>query len=312
MTYDGDHKDGYEVDSNGRGYDPDTGNPEPVDGRCNALLTNYEERYGEPRYCGKVIPQRNGEYLHQTCKNHRGQEALMKSAEELMQTGAFSQTIDHVFDKYPAWKKVTAHGLFESLMGQSTYEYAVEYEPKSFDFSDSDFKPLFVDQDGDSLYDENDQLEILVGYPTEYSDQALALYQASIMSIMQVDVLSTINDAKVENADRPMESKTTDYAQLSAPPNEHDPSPQEFITLESWSEHHLNLPYSRLIKDRPKLLEFGGVVTDAEPEQGDTSSLSIDDIELEVTADPGVDDAPPNSLKDGAESKRIQDRADGE
>ena len=63
------------------------------------------------------------------------------SAEELMQTGLHTKTIDHYYSNLSPVKKLTGWGLFESLMGDSEYEFGVEYETKSFDFSEADIQP---------------------------------------------------------------------------------------------------------------------------------------------------------------------------
>jgi hypothetical protein len=134
-----------------------------------------------------------------------------------------------------------------------------------------------------------------------------------MQSVQMIMIQPRIMYENEEEGEGMMESRTIEKAQLTAPPSEHDPSPQEFKTIESWSEHHLNLPLSRLVTDRPKLLERGGVVVDPE---GDSDDVNADDIVLEIDADPenietkedtGTD---PNHLGDDltSESQKIVDK----
>lgn len=262
-------------DKNNR-FNPFGGNKEPVTRGentmevCNAPLSRWRHRYPNIRFCGQTVdPDKT------YCRFHQNREALMKTAEEQMQTGLFAQSIDHVYANLGPWKRLFGWGSFESLMGESTYEFGVEYEPREFDFSDHALVPDDADEDG--------ILEVRCGYPTQYTDPALSLYVAAMMGVQMITVQPRIMYENESEGERMMESKTIETAQLTAPPSEHDPSPQEFETLETWSEHHLNLPLSRLVTDRPKLLERGGVDTDAED---DSDDVDAQDIVLEVEADP--------------------------
>jgi len=229
------------------------------------------------------------------------------SAEELMQTGLHTKTIDHYYSNLSPVKKLTGWGLFESLMGDSEYEFGVEYETKSFDFSEADIQPEGVDESG--------HIDVKCGYPTQHTDRSLSLYVAAMMSIQMATVQPRIMYEDRENGHGMMEEQSVEAAQLTAPPSEHDPSPQQFKTLETWSEHHLNLPLSRLVTDRPKLLEYGGVGIDP---QDNTDSVSEDDIVLEIQADSedvettegGTD---PNAFEDmKAQSEKIVEKASDE
>jgi hypothetical protein len=201
----------------------------------------------------------------------------METAEEAMQTGLWARSIDHYYTKLDPLKKLFGWGTFESLMGESTHQFAPEYEPREFDFSEADiderFWPEGVDEDG--------LLEVRCAYPTEHGDRAVALYVAAMMSVQMISVQPRIMYEDREAGEGMMESRTIEHAQLTAPPSEHDPTDQQFKTLETWSEHHLNLPLSRLVTDRPKLLEYGGVTSDAE----DSGSVSDEEIVMEIQAD---------------------------
>jgi len=100
------------------------------------------------------------------------------------------------------------------------------------------------------------------------------------MSVQMIQVQPTIM-AEDEDGEGMMEEKQVTNAQLRSP-TESNPD-QYWKTIESWQEHHLNIPFSRLVSDHPRLLERGGVDTDPESE---SDGVSGDDIVLEIDADP--------------------------
>lgn len=265
------------IDSNGNNFNPFTGNMEPKiveadHDYCNTTLGNWRERYPGVRFCSIAL---NKDVVHDTyCYLHKNREHMVKSAEEHMQTGLWAKTVDHMYENLDPWKKLVGWGTFESLMGESSKDFAEKYEERTFNFADEDFEPAGTTPDGD--------LTVKVGYPTEHLDPALSLYVAAMMTVQMISVQPRIMHEDRENGQGMMESKSVETAQLTAPPSEHDPSPQEFKTLETWGEHHLNLPLSRLVTDRPKLLERGGVSID--PAE-DSDGVSGDDIVLEIAAD---------------------------
>jgi hypothetical protein len=282
-----------EVDDNGRlfdrnntPYNPFTGNIEPIErekyGACNAPVDKWRLRYPEVRFCGKIANTyndlQNGND-HTYCSLHRNRKHMsVPTAEEQIQTGMFVNSVDHLYEQLDPWKKLVGWGTFESLMGQSTYEFAPEYEQRTLDFSDQPFQPDGCDEDG--------QLDVKFGYPTSHPQSALYLYVAAMQTVQMISVQPRIMAETVREdgtEEGMMEVKSVDKAQLTAPPSEHDSSPQEFKTIETWNEHHLNLPMSRLISDQPDLLEMGGVEIDPESEADGPSS---EDIVLEIDADP--------------------------
>jgi len=256
----------------GADYNPFAGNLSPIlDGNtCNEPLNRWSRRYPEIRYCAEKTLNEDGVPY---CYRHTGRDN-MRTAEEVLQTGLHTKTLDHLYEKVGPWKKLVGWGTYESLMGESAYDFGIEYTAKSFDFSEEPIQPDGCDEDG--------ILEAKCGYPTQHLDPSLALFGAAMMGVQMITVQPRIMHEDREAGEGMMESQTIETAQLTAPPSEHDPSPQEFKTLETWSEHHLNLPLSRLVSDRDNLLERGGVNTDPE-EDGDTVSDS--DIVLEVEAD---------------------------
>lgn len=265
-------------DRNGNTYNPFQGNLEPQwepRGRCcNAPLRKWKIRYPDIRYCGIYVDRETG-YDHH-CKTHQFNES-MKSAEEYVQTGAFTQTVDHLYDHLSPWKKLMAWGTYENLMGESAYDFAPEDEYHVLDFSDEPLAPDDVDEDR--------QLEVTFSYPTDHLVPAQALFVASMQQITMMEVQQRVlwEGTRADGTEEGvMESQTVEKAQLTAPPSEHDSSPQQFKTIEAWSEHHLNLPLSRLIKDQPRLLEMGGVSTD--PSEN-SDEIDADNVVLEIEAD---------------------------
>jgi len=298
--------DGKLTDLNGSVYPPFSGNRDPIPGsdpspRCNFPLGNWRDRYPNIRYCGQYCQAKcGGNDYHPNCYNHRNMSS--KTAEEHLQSGMYTKTVDHMYDSLNPWKKLVGWGTFESLMGESTYEYGPEYEERELDFSEEPIVPDDCDEDG--------ILTVKMGYPTDHGDRALSLYVAAMKTVQMISVQPQIMEENAAEGVGMMEAKTVESAQLTAPPSEHDPSPQQFKTLETVSEHHLNLPLSRLVTDRPKLLEYGGVLTDAEAESD--NDIDADEIVLEIEAEPdevqkeAEDPSDPNQFRElTAESERI-------
>jgi len=262
------------VDSAGRPFDPTAGSTTPTDGRCNAVLRRYEERCGEYRYCGQLPKSTFTECEHDYCDTHEDRASLDIKAEETLQTGMAAKSRDHVYRKLPDWQRLYIYGLFEGLMGESEYEYAPEYAPKEFDFSDCPFSPEISGQDGPRYL-------INVPHATESLDREVALWAAAVDGTK----LELVN---AEIAADEMSVETTDHAQLTSP-TENDPT-QEWKTLKTLKEHPLNMAYSRLIKDRKKLLQYGGIRVDGDISDDGTVVEELDSLTM-VQADTS-DDTP--------------------
>lgn len=300
------------VDSFDNNFSPFTGNCEPLvhdhddADYCNAPLKNWRERYPNIRYCAGVlkVSKVDGDYCHL----HRGLDNV-KTAEEHLKTGLNVASLDHLYGKLAPTKKMLGWGIYESLMGESIYEFAVEYREETLDFSDEDFSPIDADDDG--------SLTFKAGYPTQHSDAALSLFTAAMMRVQVLTVQPRIMYECRDEGEGMMESKTIETAQLTAPPSEHDPSPQQFETLETWSEHHLNLPLSRLFNDMEDALKRGGVVVDPESDENDDFSgdvvlnLDAEGDEIETEDDTGTD---PNQWGDNytSKSQEIVDATNGD
>jgi hypothetical protein len=274
------------VDSNGKPFAPDTGMKKPKDGRCNALCTNYEERYGERRYCGKLpIEHFTNDVDHGYCPTHE-ERVTTFSAEEMLQHGASSKTRDHTYRGLDAWDKLLVHGLHESLMAESTYEFAPEHEPKEFDFGDATITPQRGHIDGDIH-------RFQVAHATERMDRELALWAAAVDGVKMMNV-------NAEIAEDAMSVTSVEKAQLTSP-TDADPS-QTFKTIETEKEHPLNLAYSRLTRDRKELLQYGGVEIDGTTSD-DTSIVEGMEALTVVNADTNKE-TPAKDIAREAESKQ--------
>lgn len=258
------------TDSRGRQYNPYAGSQTPTPGRCNRKLRFWEERYGEPRYCCQIPQKYKFPSGSEYCRNHKGQENLDMKAQELFEHGAFSKSLGHFFEKISPLERVLAWAMFADLLEQSIYDFEPEWNTETFDFSlpsdiwEERYKyEKHVPPEIRAQLDDDDVLHVEVPNVTEYQDQAMALWNAALDGILMTRMNAT-------RSKKGGQSITTEHAQLTAPPSEHDSSPQKFKTIEEWTEHHLNLPYSRLVRDRKELLEYGGVgveeAKDHEPE----------------------------------------------
>lgn len=255
-------------------YDPDAGNPRPVEGNCNAVLDHHESRYGEKRYCARDANKylSGTDYPHTYCRTHKKRYNVDMRAKELLQHGLFSSAIDTYFELLDPWQQLIAYGTFESLLVDSVFEYSPEYDEVELDFADTDETPTVPEEvrDGDVVI-------IEVARPTEYPDRALALWIASCDTVKMLDAQARVTAAG-------METTSTEYAEFTTSQvvgENGDGTPKAWQTIEEASEHHLNLPLSRLVRDRKELLEYGGVGIDSED---DTQSVevSFEDFEDEL------------------------------
>jgi hypothetical protein len=281
--------DGQLTDRKGRQYSPFAGNIKPIEGACNARLNNWAERYPRPRYCANTVLTDSG-----YCRIHDNLRPQM-NAKEALQHGLAAKTRDHVYNKLDPWKQLMAHGLHEDLLDRSRFEFAQEFTTREFDFSDVEVEPDIREQDGPVF-------EFDCVYATEHVDRSLTLWAAAMDSVKMLHVNSIIT------ADE-MRVKQTSEAQLTAPPSEHDSSPQQFKTIEEWGEHYLNLPYSRLARDRKELLKYGGIVIDGETTTTDNTSPLADRLSKLDDAGTFIEDEP-EMIQQGSEMKRQLDLGD--
>jgi len=290
------------LDKEGIPYDPDAGSPSPTEHRCNALLNKWRQRYGEPRYCTQFPKDSSREVSveHDYCRNHEGRTKMDTISAEELTHGISTKTREHLFDNLEVFKKVYAYGVFESLMGDSEYEFAPEYDTEVFDFSDSPVVPHVV---GDE-----DCVSVQVPHATQYKDREIALLAAAIDSIKMMDAQSIIAESR-------MRTKTTSEAEFTTATVVGEGgggTPKSWQTIEEYNEHYLNLAYSRLVRDRASLLEYGGVETDTD--EGGTD-VAIADLDALTEPEPDLQSESPinDRAKDaGIDVDRSVDTTDSE
>lgn len=264
---------GVPLDDRGIPVRPDRGMTAPKEGRCNALLHRWRERYGEPRFCGQYPLQH-----YDTCWTHRDRHQMKNiTAEEALQHGLNATSRDHLYRKLDAWKQVYAWGVHESLMGDSRYEFGVEHRPREFDFSDDPIDPTLPDQEG-PVY------EIAVAHATENLDRELALWAAAVDSVKMLDAQKIITEDRMR-----VESTTqAEFDTATVVGEEGAGTPKSWHTIEEYNEHYLNLPYSRLVRDRADLLEYGGVEVGDAADEDNVDVAELDSLTV-VEPDPDVD-----------------------
>jgi hypothetical protein len=268
-------------------YDEDAGLKEPEEGRCNALLKNWQARYGEKRYCGHSprgcpppgAPNFDMEKAKEagTCRRHKYKERYRMQAKEVYQHGGYTKNRELLYDKVDPWDQIVMHALHQSLMEDSVHEYAPDHKERTFDFSDSKYEipeEAPTDDDGNAV--------IEVAYPTENIDRGKVLWAAAVDAVKAENINAEITEDMME---------TETYAD-----SEYDYESGEWNTLTEKQEHHLNLAYSRLITDREKLLSYGGVVTGTKADVEDNSQI-IEDFTL-VEPDPETIDGDGSGMAD--------------
>jgi len=256
-------------------YDADAGMKEPEEGRCNALLKNWQARYGEKRYCGHTpegFPPYNATNFNLeeakeagTCKRHKYKEVYRMQAKEFYQHGGYTKNRELLYDKVDPWNQIVMHALHQSLMEDSVHEFAPDFKERSFDFSKSDYEIP-----DDAPTDEENNVVLEVAYPTENIDRGKVLWAAAVDGVKAENVNAQITEDMMER---------TTYAD-----SEYNHETGEWNKLEEKAEHHLNIAYSRLITDREKLLSYGGVVTGTKADIEENTQV-IEDFQL-VEPDP--------------------------
>jgi hypothetical protein len=253
----GNDKSDQKYDSNYRQYNPYSGSLTPSEDRCNALLTNYDERYGEKRYCMQKPHMADGRPDNPFCRFHRERKFTMARAKDMLKHGLYSQTIAHVYENITPFKRVLALGLYDSLVDDSTFDFEMELRSHTIDFSDSD-RDLPIEMEAEL---EDGVLPVDVPTPTVKVHRAIALWHAAVDEIKKLN----INEILFEDG---MIQETT--IEIDG---------QEKTISD---EHSLHLSYSRLSGDTADHLEYGGVTVDEE----DDVSVNIESQDLVLEADP--------------------------
>lgn len=226
---------GRPIDSYGNSFCPHWGSLDEIDGRCNAPLNKWRIRYGKPKYCLQY-PKSGSEY----CSKHSGRENIDMRAQELFKHGLYSQSLKKVYERVEPSKQALMWALFDDLLDESIFNF------------ESDYREIEIDCDGTSAekqFPVNDEnvLKVEVPQPTEYLDRSQSLFFAAIDGIKLMNIQESILTEGIE-------VEETTHADLD--------SSENFVELKQLSEHHLNLPYSRLARDRSEFLEYGGVGVD--------------------------------------------------
>lgn len=229
------------VDSNGREYNPYQGSKTPSDGRCNALLTNYEERYGEKRYCMRLPLDYFNDSGVEVCNVHKGFQGLMEHSKEILKHGVFASNYATLFDNMDTLEQIEAIQIFDNLIAQSEVEFDIKRETVEFDVSETPLSEVVGNDEG--------VIEEEVPFPESSTLEIKSLWAATL-DLMKMDRINTIQ--LEDGMEREKIVGITDEGE----------------TKTNLDEHHLHLPYSRLTKDVEKHLERGGVV------EGDTDSGS--------------------------------------
>jgi len=281
--------DGKVLDDEGIPYDPDAGSTSPTEHRCNALLNKWRQRYGEPRYCQQCPMGMDSriDVDHDFCEHHKGHATIETISAEKLTHGISTKTREHFFDKLDVHKQVYAYGVFESLMGDSEYEFAPEYDNQLFDFSEAPFTPDIADKD--------DRVLVQVPHATQYKDREIALLAAAIDSIKMMDAQSIIAESRM----RTKETSEAEFTTATVVGEGGGGTPKSWQTIEEYTEHYLNLVYSRLVRDRASLLEYGGIETDADQDGTDVAITDLDAL-TEPEPDFGTD-TPINDRVEGTD-----------
>ncbi len=250
--------DAYGRDDRGNEFKLDAGSPEPVEGRCNAPLRDYQRRYGEKRYCTQLPAKNFPGYDSDYCKLHKSMEALEDRWQELFRHGYFAESYVHVARHIEPTKFLFAVEMFGGLMELSNYKFEPTEEPISLDVSDS-------------LLIQEDVVQVDLPIPTNdlYQFQANELWMAALDEVR----MRKMQDAIFEDG----VAKSTTVATAEA---------EGAITdrIQEDTEHHLNLPISRVTKDIKEHLKNGGVEIDAE---GDDAAVTFqkNDYTLDISPD---------------------------
>jgi hypothetical protein len=233
-------------------YRPDAGNQEPIEPDevsyvpCNAVLRHTWSRYGERRYCGAMAIETfenndtETDYEHpEFCKHHQSRAELMKARADSYKTGAWAKTHETMFHNMPPHKRIMANDLYQSLVGESAYDFEMETVDLEIDVRDDDFAG-----------EEIDTLVMEHPVPSDHRMRGKALWFAALDFVAMEDIrrerFRVAADEEHEGRSLTVGERTTFIST--------DDGAQEIV-----DEHHLNLPLSRMQSRYEEELQFGGV-----------------------------------------------------
>ena len=252
---------GKPYDNNWRLYNPYQGSKTPAEGRCSAALSNWEERYGSVRYCMQLPLEKIGGDTPDIgfCHIHKQRQAMVDQAKELFTHGLYTKSIRHTLDKLPAWRKVVLLAHYDSYLSESHYDFDEAYQDHSIQFDGVDELPIEVTE----LVSEEGVLNLPIPVPNEHETRAFALFRAAIM-----DAKAALAESELLGS--AMERETTVTVTENG---------EEITDME---EHHLNLPLSRLDKDRKELLAYGGVPLEDDNDGVEMNVKSPDSLIMDI------------------------------
>ena len=251
-----------ECPETGNDYNANAGMAEPHPRKCSCVLTYTFQRYGERRYCG-----RDG--IDVFCSQHKTRNNTNMNVNEITSHGIMSKSVLHAFDKLSPWEQVFCIKIYQSYLNTSIYEFGDDTTVKTIDFSRED-------NDGHIPPEADDDGKVDVDVPTGDNNvpRSLPLWLAAVDGLKMVK-------SGLQIAIDDMEGKTVTDSELLFPNENNDLTEPEWIELEENEEHHLNLPYDRLVRSQSDLLERGGVGVDEAEETDDGP-----DWTMEVYGDP--------------------------
>lgn len=269
----------------GKEFALDAGSPEPVEGRCNAPLRDYQRRYGEVRYCTKMQAGNFPGYDSKYCKTHISMESPEDRAAELFKHGYFAESYVSVAKYLSPTKFLFAVEMVGGLFQMSDYEFGVAEESVALDTSES----VLVSED---------VVGVDLPIPTKNLFQADQLWQGALAEAEMRKMREVVFKEGV--------SKET-YADTA------DVDGEITDTLTERTEHHLHLPISRLTKDIKEHLKNGGVEV-GKDEDGNLLTFQQNDYTLEVQPEAEVpEDEDASTVEDvGQEFSERLAEEDGE
>lgn len=256
---------GLPIDTYGNTFYPHAGSSTPTDGRCNETLKRWEERYGSRRYC-QQYPKTDST----CCVRHQDQEHM--KAKETFKHGLSVDSHKSVYQYLSPMKQVVLWAMFDDLLDESNFAYDPKYDEIAIDCTDGGEGTVSSQEVSEERLrevlpvDDDGCVRIEVPTATDYIDRARSLWLASIDGIKMENVQEVIMEEGMQRENVIDVAETSDGG---------------FVELTEMVEHHLNLPYSRLTRDRRELLEYGGVGVDVASDDAPDQVVEIYDSPLD-------------------------------
>lgn len=186
--------------------------------------------------CERPVSDDGPCYLHDEDRGVPEGHGAPKGNSNALKHGLYMDESDY-FDAIEPVEQMFILAKYDELLDSSMLDFAPEWTEYQYDAASIPFEV------------EHETIVLLVPVPTRRKDNARALWLAStfMLRIMKIDAITLEEGMRVER---------TSHAKLKKPDSEGE---QEFETVEQYKEHCLNLPLSRLIRDRSELLEYGGI-----------------------------------------------------